>query len=134
LPQTATLGMNVAKEYYNFKSHLSLPDMCIYCVSEDDELVLDTERSSKGKIIRPQYQSCAEYGKSRVAYGKHALYEGTGGNVRQRDSYGVGYHDDEDKCDINTNDNKEEENDDDDNDNGDGECAEIKNLNTVVQT
>jgi hypothetical protein len=30
-----------------------------------------------------------------------------GGNVRQRDSDGVGDHDGEDKCDSNTNDKKE---------------------------
>jgi hypothetical protein len=121
--------MNDAKEYYNCKSRLSLPDACIYCGSEDDELVLDTERSSEGTSLRPQCQSCAESGKPRAAYGKRAFDEGTGGNVRQRNSDGVGDHGCEDKCDSNNNDNKEKENDDDDNDNNndddDGEYVAI---------
>jgi hypothetical protein len=117
--------MNVSKEYYICKSRLCLPDVCIYCGSEDDELVLDTEHSSEGKIIRPQCQSCAESGKPRVAYSKRAFDEGAGGNVRQRDSDGVGNHDGEDKFDINTNGNKEEENDDDEHENDAGECVAI---------
>jgi hypothetical protein len=68
---------------------MSVPDVCIYCGSEDDELVLDTERSSGGKSLRPQCQFCAESGKPRVAYGNCAFDEGTGGNIRQHDSDGV---------------------------------------------
>jgi hypothetical protein len=76
--QATTCGMNVANEYYNYKSRLNLPDMCIYCGSEDDELVLDTERPSEGKSIHPQCQSCVESGKPRVVYGRRAFDEGTG--------------------------------------------------------
>jgi hypothetical protein len=72
---------------------LNLPDVCIYSGSEDDELVLDTERSGEGKSIRPQCQSYVESGKPRVSYGKRAFDEGTGRNVRQRDSSSVGDRD-----------------------------------------
>jgi hypothetical protein len=82
--------------------------MCIYCGSEDDELVLDTERSSEGKHLCPQCQSCVESGKPC------AFDEGTGRNVHEHDSGGVGYHDGEDECDSNTNDDEEQENENDD--------------------
>jgi hypothetical protein len=91
--QAATFGINVAKDYYNCKKRLNLPDVCIYCGSEEDELVLDAGRSSEGKSFRPQCQSCFESRKPRVAFGKRAFDEGTGRNVRQRDSGSVGDHD-----------------------------------------
>jgi hypothetical protein len=124
--QAATCGMNVTNEYYNCKSRLNLPYMCIYCGSKDDEPVLDTESSSEGKNLRPRCQSYVESRKPRVAYGKRAFDKGTGQNIRQRDIGGVGDHDGEEKCDSNTNDDEEEENDDYDNDeDDDGECVAI---------
>jgi hypothetical protein len=70
--------MNVTKEYYNCKIGLNLPDACIYCGSEYDELVLDIEYSSEGNNLHPQCQSCVESGKPRVAHGKRAFDGGTG--------------------------------------------------------
>jgi hypothetical protein len=51
--------------------------MCIYCGSEDDELVIDTERPSEGKNLHPRCQSCVESGKPRLACGKRAFDERT---------------------------------------------------------
>jgi hypothetical protein len=115
--KAATCGRNISKEYYNCKIRLNHPDVCIYCGSEDDELVLDTEPSSKGERLRPQYQYCVESGKPTVVYGKCDFDEGTGRNVYQRGIGGVGDRNGEDERGSNINDDKEEENNHDENDN-----------------
>jgi hypothetical protein len=79
--QAATRGMNVAKEYCNCKSRLNLPHVCIVFIVDLKMTSWSLTQSVQVKakvFIHPQYQSCVESGKRRIAYGKSAFDEGTG--------------------------------------------------------